>query len=331
MSRFPPMVSFVAPSGTGKTTLLEKIIRILADRGVRVAVVKHDAHRVQLDKPGKDTWRFRQAGAWRVTIAGDDQLAVFSGVDGDLTVGGLVSEWLVDADLVLTEGFRKSGLPMIRVHRSAVHDPTWEAPADPIAWVSDLVESPDGSTCLALDNPQAVADFVCDRFLGDTLAEAPTTLVLPAGPSIDLARVQAAAQRLGGAFHDVLVVRSREVADIPNVRTVQDLRPDIGPLSALLTALAAANTPQILFLGKRHLNSDTALVHNLATAHPLRADVLALCSDGLAEPTFARYGHRCLPAIHAALITGEYKMTGWWGQVRAQRVMESVWREWRDV
>ena len=55
MSMLPPILSFVAPSGTGKTTLLENVIKDLAARGLRVAVLKHDAHRLELDKHGKDT------------------------------------------------------------------------------------------------------------------------------------------------------------------------------------------------------------------------------------------------------------------------------------
>ena len=82
MSMLPPILSFVAPSGTGKTTLLENVIKDLAARGLRVAVLKHDAHRLELDKQGKDTWRFRQAGAWRTVIAGEAQMAAFSAVDG---------------------------------------------------------------------------------------------------------------------------------------------------------------------------------------------------------------------------------------------------------
>lgn len=68
MSRLAPIIAFAAPSGTGKTTLLEGVIRALVARGNRVAVLKSDAHRVVLDKPGKDSWRFSEAGAASVAV-----------------------------------------------------------------------------------------------------------------------------------------------------------------------------------------------------------------------------------------------------------------------
>ena len=95
MAPLPPLISFVAPSGTGKTTLLEGVIGALRARDLRVAVFKHDAHRMELDKKGKDTWRLRKAGAWRVAIAGEAQLAVFSELDGEVSVGGVCDAWTV--------------------------------------------------------------------------------------------------------------------------------------------------------------------------------------------------------------------------------------------
>ena len=116
------MVTVAAPSGTGKTTLLEGVIAALVGRGYRVAVLKHDAHRLKLDTPGKDSWRFRQAGAWRVVVAGRAQLGLFSAVDGPVSLAGLADTLLDGADIVLTEGFRQAGLPTILVRRQGVED-----------------------------------------------------------------------------------------------------------------------------------------------------------------------------------------------------------------
>ncbi|MBT3223203.1 MAG: molybdopterin-guanine dinucleotide biosynthesis protein B, partial [Proteobacteria bacterium] len=163
--RLPPMVSFVGPSGTGKTTLIERVIVELTHRGFRIGVLKHDAHRLELDKPGKDTWRFRQAGAWRAVIVGDEQMAIFSAVDGELSLGGVAAETLLDADLVITEGFRQARLPTIRVFRAARPVGDWQALTEPIAWVSDVPHQVDVPV-IPLDQPSLVADFLAERFLG---------------------------------------------------------------------------------------------------------------------------------------------------------------------
>ena len=94
MSQLPPIVSFVARSGTGKTTFLCKLIPALRARGVRMMVVKHDVHGFEVDKPGKDTWRLRQAGAQRVVIANAEQIAVMGRSDGEQPLLSLVAEQL---------------------------------------------------------------------------------------------------------------------------------------------------------------------------------------------------------------------------------------------
>lgn len=73
-----PVFTFAAWSNTGKTTYLEKLIPLLKRAGLRVAVVKHDAHDFQLDQPGKDTWRFARAGADVVAIASGSRYAMMA-------------------------------------------------------------------------------------------------------------------------------------------------------------------------------------------------------------------------------------------------------------
>ncbi len=114
------IVSFVsAASNSGKTTLIEKVVRILKARGLRVAVIKHASAGFDLDRPGKDSWRFQQAGADTVILAGPGKMALIKKLDGDALPEGL--EWIAgDADITIYEGFKGSAKNKIEVFRSGV-------------------------------------------------------------------------------------------------------------------------------------------------------------------------------------------------------------------
>ncbi len=121
------MISFVAPSGTGKTSLVEAVIKNLCGRGLRVAGVKHDAHRIELDTKGKDSWRMRKAGA-ETLLVGKNQLAWMSDNGSAPPLEDLVRLFFSEADVVIVEGYRSAGLPTILVARPEVSDPTWRRP-----------------------------------------------------------------------------------------------------------------------------------------------------------------------------------------------------------
>jgi len=127
----PPTISFVAPSGTGKTTLVEQVIRQLTAGGLRVAGVKHDAHRIELDTEGKDSWRMRKAGA-DTLLVGANQLAWMSDETESPPLDKLVELFFSTADVVIVEGYRSAGLPTVLVERSEVRDPTWHRPTSQI-------------------------------------------------------------------------------------------------------------------------------------------------------------------------------------------------------
>ncbi len=165
----PPAVSFVAKSGTGKTTLLEKVIAELKQRGWRIGVVKHDAHRFDIDHPGKDSHRFTAAGADTMLISSPAKLAMVKQHAESPPVEALIATYFRDVDLVLTEGFKMSSLPKIEVHRAGhnpalicrgeQHDPTLIAVASDEPLDLDV-------PLLDLNDPVAVAGFVEQYFLG---------------------------------------------------------------------------------------------------------------------------------------------------------------------
>lgn len=169
----PPVISFIAHSGTGKTTLLEQVIPILKERGYRVGTIKHDAHRFEIDHPGKDSHRLTAAGSDSMLICSAEKLALVRRHHQAPEVEELLEICGSDLDIILTEGFKQSGLPKIELHRSALSrelisrgsspDPTLLAVASDCPLELDV-------PLLDLNNPAAVADFIEERMMQNSLA-----------------------------------------------------------------------------------------------------------------------------------------------------------------
>ena len=111
-----PIIAFAAYSGTGKTTLIEKVIRCLKEKGLRIAVVKHDAHGIDVDREGKDSWRFTEAGAELSIVNSAQKTACIE--KRELSFKETVS-LVHDVDLIIVEGFKKEPLPQIGISRKA--------------------------------------------------------------------------------------------------------------------------------------------------------------------------------------------------------------------
>jgi molybdopterin-guanine dinucleotide biosynthesis adapter protein len=118
------VVGFAGYSGSGKTTLVEKLIPALKSRGLRVSVVKHAHHKFDIDHPGKDTFRHRQAGAFEVVVASNQRLALLREFEkpSQLSVHQLIAELYDGVDWVLVEGFKSSDLLKIEVWRAPSAD-----------------------------------------------------------------------------------------------------------------------------------------------------------------------------------------------------------------
>lgn len=119
------VVGFAGFSGSGKTTLVEKLIPLLKLRGLRVSVVKHAHHKFDIDHPGKDTYRHREAGAFEVVVASDRRLALMREFEqpAELSVHQLIAELWPGIDWVLVEGFKESSLLKVEVWRGAAGHP----------------------------------------------------------------------------------------------------------------------------------------------------------------------------------------------------------------
>jgi molybdopterin-guanine dinucleotide biosynthesis protein MobB len=132
-----PIFRFVGHSGTGKTTLLEYLIAELVRRGRRIAVAKDTHHRLDLDRPGKDSYRLAQAGAGQVLLTGPDQLALFARTPIRPRLQALARLVAPNANLLLAEGFRDDPEPAIVVWRAALGRPLPELVGPIVAIVSD--------------------------------------------------------------------------------------------------------------------------------------------------------------------------------------------------
>jgi molybdopterin-guanine dinucleotide biosynthesis protein B len=125
------LIGLAGWSGAGKTTLLEKLIPELVKRGVSVSTLKHAHHNFDLDKPGKDSWVHRQAGATEVLISSENRFALMHELRGapELPLAELVSK-LSPVDLVIVEGFKRGPHPKIEIWRAANGKPFLH-PEDP--------------------------------------------------------------------------------------------------------------------------------------------------------------------------------------------------------
>jgi molybdopterin-guanine dinucleotide biosynthesis protein B len=159
----PPVFIFVGHSNVGKTTLVERLIPELARRGQRVAAIKHAHHAVQLDTEGKDSWRYKRAGAAFSMLVTADALQLVADAENRDPVQ-LAGRFLGEADLVLAEGFSRAPGPKIEVLRRETGKPPRCGIEDGlIAIVTDCAEVFPELPHFALDDIAALADFLLRR------------------------------------------------------------------------------------------------------------------------------------------------------------------------
>ena len=162
-----PVVSIVGKSDSGKTTLVEGLIRELVARGYRVASVKHHIHEVEVDQPGKDSWRHGRAGAATTMISSPTQFVLVRKVDRERTIEELVAA-AGDVDILVTEGFKRAGDIRIEVARRARSDELVSGPGEVFAVVTDMPEIvPEGVPVFPLDAHTSVAEMIERSFLMD--------------------------------------------------------------------------------------------------------------------------------------------------------------------
>jgi len=152
----------VGKSGSGKTTLLEQLIPVVRARGINVSTIKHTHHQFDIDQPGKDSYRQREAGAKEVMLASSHRWALLHELRGDdePEIEDLLKH-MSDVDLVLIEGFKFNNHPKIEIHRPSYgRDPLWPGDDTILAVASDEDPAELDRPLIDLNDVAAIADFI---------------------------------------------------------------------------------------------------------------------------------------------------------------------------
>lgn len=166
------VISIVGHSGAGKTTLTEKLIRELCARGVKVATIKHAHHKVELDTPGKDSFRYKEAGAVMSMLLTRDALQLVADAKTERDPAQLAQRFLGEADLVLAEGFSHAPGAKIEVLRRACGKPPRCAIEDGlIAIVTDMDEVHPQLPHFGLEQVGGIVDHILEQSASIGIAE----------------------------------------------------------------------------------------------------------------------------------------------------------------
>ncbi len=164
-----PVLGIAAFSGTGKTTLLTRLIPLLKQRGLRIGLIKHSHHNFDIDHPGKDSYRLREAGANPVMLSSKFRRAVIT--EHENPAEPRLSEQLKhldqsNLDLVLVEGFKREHFPKIELYRAVLGKPLLYPNDDSIIAIatdSQLAVEP-GIPVLDINRPERIAEFILNQF-----------------------------------------------------------------------------------------------------------------------------------------------------------------------
>jgi molybdopterin-guanine dinucleotide biosynthesis protein B len=170
-----PLLGFAAFSGTGKTTLLKKLIPLLTARGLHAGLIKHSHHAFEIDHPGKDSYELRRAGASPVMLSSSHRRAIMTEhrTIREPTLNGELAYFdQTGLDLILVEGFKRERFPKIELHRPALGKrllfPTDETI---IALATDAAPAVEPTIpWLDLNDPERIARFILEDFLAHATA-----------------------------------------------------------------------------------------------------------------------------------------------------------------
>lgn len=165
-----PVLGLAAFSGTGKTTLLKRLIPLLKAQDLRIGLIKKSHHNFEIDRPGKDSYELRMAGASPVMLSSSHRRAIIT--EHEHSREPMLDEELAyfdqtGLDLLLVEGFKQEKFPKLELHRPAMGKPLLFPEDESIVAIATDAELPvePAITLLDLNQPRQIADFILNRFL----------------------------------------------------------------------------------------------------------------------------------------------------------------------
>lgn len=303
----PGIIAVSGVKNSGKTTVIERLIPLLRQRGLKVATVKHDGHRFEAERPGTDSFRHLQAGAIGSAVYDGEKYQLVRYVPTDETE---LCASFPEADLILLEGFKDSRWPKIEIVRRGNSDAPVCRPSTYLALLTDREDLRADGPVLPLDDLEPLADRL-ERFV--RTGPGTTGILLAGGYSSRMGRSKAELP-FGGVTmieHQVRKLRMLGIGDIviagyetpiPGTRYVPDVYPHRGPLSGIHAGLCAAQNERCLVL-----SVDAPLLPFEALSALLETHtegITALEHGGQLEPLLAVYD-RSLAGLCEEILRGE--------------------------
>lgn len=347
-----PAISFVGRHNSGKTTLLVKVISELVSRGLNIGSIKHHGHPdFDIDYPGKDSYRHREAGSCDVVVVSPARMARITEIDVEPSCDEVVAS-MPNHDLVIVEGYRQSGLPVVEVLRQ---ENDRDIPAAkqfceeghvrgvvPVAVVTNIdsvasCAKKRGIAAFGINDVQGIADFLQCNYARPKL----TVAIQAGGESRRMGRSKATVAFLGRPLIERIVERVAPVADEIvittneaenlafldelnldcELRLVPDVYEERGALRGLYSALSAASNPCVAVVACDMVFASASLIAHEAVALQMRrADAVVPCNKFGFEPFHALYRvDACLPAIADAIEQGKVRARDFYEQVNLSR------------
>ena len=360
MHRPSPAISFVGRHNSGKTTLVVKVIRELASRGVNVGSIKHHGHNdFDIDYPGKDSYRHREAGSVDAVVVSPIRMARITELEVEPECDQIVAS-MPDHDIIIVEGFRQSGLDVIEIMRAA-SERDQKAAVEfcetgsisgrvPRAVVSDIPEAMEKAASMGLpvfgfDDEKAIATYLQEHYVRPRLA----VVIQAGGESRRMGRSKATVPFLGepmmkrilrrvAPIADEIVITTNEPENLQfvydddygcEIHLVTDVFNQRGALRGVYTALSSTDAPFVAMVACDMVYASASLIAAEASAvRKSHVDVVVPRTKFGFEPFHAVY--RRVPCLHATrtlLNEGKIRATDLFDVVRVREFSSDEVRE----
>ncbi|HGJ5884282.1 molybdopterin-guanine dinucleotide biosynthesis protein MobB [Arsenophonus sp.] len=160
-----PLLGITAYSGTGKTTLLKKVIPLLAKKNIQVGIIKHTHHDMDIDKPNKDSYQLRQAGTKQTLISCQQRWALMTETSNNtaLDLAYLANQFAPQqTDLILVEGFKEERIPKIALYRATSNRPFLDIMDQYVIAVASDDKQATQLLQLDINSPEQIADYIAN-------------------------------------------------------------------------------------------------------------------------------------------------------------------------